>query len=156
MVLLAALIACQSSTGFSSTPPENDGVDGTPILTLSAQEVLIQDADVGFSKSGELTGTNSGDGNLKVYEVSVLDDTAQVLYFEEPEETLTLGPAQSLTWRVVATLQEAEPASATLRIRTSDPEANDLRIPIQIYPTGYVPPEDTGGGDSGTDSGASG
>jgi hypothetical protein len=148
-LVLAALIACQSSTGFSSNPNENEGVEGTPILTLSAQELLILDAEVGFSRSGELTGTNTGDGNLKIYEVSVLDDAAQVMYFEEPDQTLTLAPTQSLTWRVVATLETAEPASATLRIRTSDPAANDLRIPIDVYPVGQAPPDDTGGSDTG-------
>jgi hypothetical protein len=158
MLILAALQGCAATTGFSSTPEENEGVQGNAVLALSDDALVILDAQVGYSRDGSLTATSAGDGNLLVYEVALLDNTEQIFYFEEPESTLTVAPGQALTWRVVATLEREEPAFATLRVRTNDPAANDLRVPVSVYPSGQEPPEDSGAGpadDTGDSGGAS-
>jgi hypothetical protein len=157
MTLALLLFACGSNaTGLSAPPDEQEGVVGTVTLSLSADQILILDAQVGYSKDAAVTATSAGDADLKVYEVNLLDNAAQIFYFEEPESQLVLAPGQSVDWRVVATLPTEEPAFATLRIRTSDPDASELRLPVAAYPIGQEPPEDTGGQDSGgQDSGGS-
>lgn len=150
MSLALLLLACGSNaTGLSAPPDEQEGVVGTATLSLSATEILILDAQVGYSKNGAVTATSAGDADLKVYEVNLLDNAEQIFYFEEPESQLVIAPGQSLEWRVVATLPREEPAFASLRIRTSDPDASEIRLPVSAYPVGQEPPDDTGGQDSG-------
>ncbi|MDP2307255.1 MAG: hypothetical protein Q8P18_14610 [Pseudomonadota bacterium] len=147
--LVAFLVGCApQDTTLTNGGDTNDIVTGTGRMTLSVTELVISDIQVDYSKSGTFTIESVGDGNLQIYEIRIVADADDAFYFSE-EEDIELAPGQtSDPYSVTADLSEAEPSYGELRLRTSDPDAASLILPLSAFPEGYVPPEDTGG-DSG-------
>lgn len=149
--LAALLVGCvPTDTSLTSGGDTNDIPVGTGRMTLSVQEVVITDIQVGYSKSGPFTIESVGDANLQIYQIRIVADADDVFYFDEVEEVdeVELAPGQSVDYTVNADLSVAEPSVGELRLRTSDPDAAALILPLAAYPEGYVFPEDTGA-DSG-------
>jgi hypothetical protein len=77
-----------------------------------------------------------------VYEISVIEG-GKVFYVEDVAE-FGLEPKEHREFDVVATLTApTKPTDGTLRIKTSDADAIDFRMPLHAEPA----PEDSGGAD---------
>lgn len=154
LTALLLLVGCSpTDTTLTNGNGNDDVVSGTGAMTIDKPEITIADIEVGYSKSEQFTITSTGDANLRIYEIRIVADASDVFFFEEVEE-VELAPTQTATYTVVADLAVAEPAEGQLRVRTSDPDNAALIVPLHAYPTGYVPPEDTGGADTGSDTAA--
>lgn len=145
---LSVLAGCQpGDTSFHNGDGNDDVVTGTSRLVVNVTELVIDDMQIGYAKSGTITLESVGDSTLKVYEIGLVSNQGGVFYtaaFEKGAE-LELPPTETHNITVTATLPTAEPAYGELRVRTSDPDATSVSIPLHAYPHGYVPPEDTGG-----------
>ncbi|HND29662.1 MAG TPA: hypothetical protein PLA94_06660 [Myxococcota bacterium] len=95
--------------------------------------------------------SNTGDAALSIYAIELIGNDD--IFFFEKREDLEFAPGVSDSYAVAATLTTNEPAEAQLRVTSNDLENRDLRVLIHAWPVGYVPPEDSGGSDSGGDSG---
>lgn len=149
MLLILSVIACSgNNTGFSSNPDEVDGPAGDAAVVIRPLELVWTDLDVGYSYSQDLTLESTGTGDLIVYDIRIVADALDAFFVDEIEDlVMPSGDVQSFP--VVADLEVAKPASGTLRIRTNDVNAIEVLVPLNAYPAGYAPPEDTGG-DSGS------
>ncbi|MFN7147477.1 MAG: hypothetical protein ACK4YP_27165 [Myxococcota bacterium] len=154
LAVLVLLAGCgPQDTAFSNGNGDPDLPTGTGRMEIDQTEITVQNIDVGYSKSAQFTITSVGDANLLLYEIRVVTDVDDVFYFDEVED-VELAPEQSATYSVVADLEVDAPSVGELRIRTNDPDYANLIVPLNAWPEGYVPPEDTGGGgDTGADTG---
>ncbi|MFZ5479836.1 MAG: hypothetical protein ACOZNI_23935 [Myxococcota bacterium] len=143
--MLWTLIACATDTGVGTTPQDQEVVDGSGGIEVSPAELLIEDCDVGYAKSGSLTVTSTGDANLLIYTAGIVSG-GSVFYTtaDEDLEGAELAPGQTAPITIAATLPTDEPAEGVLRLHTNDPENIDLDVVLTAWPVGYVPPEDTG------------
>jgi hypothetical protein len=152
-IALVVLVGCApQDTTLGNGNDQNDVVTGTGRMQLDPEALTIQDIEVGYSKSGDFTITSVGDADFILSEAKIVADASDVFYFDEVED-VRLAPGQSATYTVVADLDEATAADGQLRLKTNDPDASTYLLDLHAWPLGYVPPEDTGGGDSGGDSG---
>lgn len=150
-----ALTACDGGeTGFTNTPDDATGDQGNGVAEIIPTEIHLEDLDweQGISQSAQIKVTNAGDANLKIYSYGLSDSADGVLYAEE-ESNLELSPGADREFTVVATLEEFAQAVGEVRIRTSDSDAIDVRIPVTASPLGWEG-DDTGTADgSGTGGG---
>lgn len=147
MWMLLGLACTQNSTGLGTVSKGSEGVTGDPLLSWTPEEVIIQDCPLNEARSGSLEVSNSGDAALSIYAIELIGNE-DIFYFDKRED-LEFAPGVSDSYAIAATLTTDAPAEGELRITSNDPENRDLRVPIQAWPVGYVPPEDSGGGDSG-------
>ncbi|MES2638775.1 MAG: hypothetical protein V4850_04815 [Myxococcota bacterium] len=151
ILALTFLVGCgPQDTGLTNGNNDNDIVNGTGRMTLSVTELVIEHIVLGFSQSAQFTVESVGDANLQIYEMRIVADTDDVFFFNELEN-LEMAPGQSESYSVVADLTVDAPSYGELRLRTSDPDAAALILPLHAYPEGYVPPEDTDTEDTDTE-----
>lgn len=150
--LFAGAVGCDAETGFSKadTPPVTQ--EGSGEIDVQPPEIRIEDIDWegGIAKGQLVAITNLGDNNLRVHDVSLISNAGGALYLEEVDD-LNLAPGATAEFSVVATLTTFEPVESALRIQSGDVDESNLSIPILALPEGYVPTDDTGASDSGTD-----
>ena len=152
MMLLMAWMACTpTSTGLGTISQVSEAEEGDPVLSWSPAELIIKDCPLNEARSGSLELSNMGDAALSIYAIELIGND-DIFYFEKRED-LEFAPGVSDSYAVAATLTTNEPVDAQLRVTSNDVENRDLRIVIHAWPVGYVPPEDSGGSDSGGDSG---
>ena len=150
ILALTFLVGCgPQDTGLTNGNNDNDIVTGTGRMTLSVSELVIENIELGFSQSSQFTIESVGDANLLIYEIRIVADPDDVFYFDELEDA-ELAPGQSSSHSVNADLTVDAPSYGELRLRTSDPDAAALILPLSAYPEGYVPPEDTDTEDTDT------
>jgi hypothetical protein len=152
ILALTFLVGCSpQDTGLTNGNNDNDIVTGTGRMTLSVPEIVIEHIELGYSKSASFTIESVGDGNLLIYEIRIVADADDVFFFDEVENA-ELAPGQtSEPYSVNADLTVDAPSYGELRLRTSDPDAAALILPLHAYPDGYVPPEDTDTEDTDTE-----
>ncbi|HNC94532.1 MAG TPA: hypothetical protein PKY30_05415 [Myxococcota bacterium] len=152
MMLLMAWMACTpTSTGLGTVTKVSEGVEGDPVLSWTPEELIIKDCPLNEARSGSVEISNTGDAALSIYAIELIGNDD--IFFFEKREDLEFAPGVSDSYAVAATLTTNEPAEAQLRVTSNDLENRDLRVLIHAWPVGYVPPEDSGGSDSGGDSG---
>lgn len=149
-LLALGLVGCaQTDTGLGTGNTGDDTiVTGTGRMELDKTEIVISDIELGYSKSESFTVTSVGDANLQIYEIRIVADVTDSFYFDEVDD-VELAVGQTASYTVVADLNSDAPAEGELRLKTSDPDANALIVPLYAYPQGYEPPEDTGAQDTG-------
>jgi hypothetical protein len=147
IALMFLTMACDSSTGLRVPKDSGPEVLGTVVLQLSAESLDIYDATVGVGRSGTVVATSAGDADLQLYEVKIVDDPGDQFFMQEFDDTVALGPAETLDLTIVATLAAEEPATCRIRVRSDDPNATEVFIPVNAWPLGW----DTS--DSGGDAG---
>ncbi len=147
MFLLSILVACGGDSSFTGRSKVPDAPDGDAVLQLEPAEVTIEDIDPLYAKSGTVTLTSIGTGDLLVYEARMVENPDGVFFFEtvETSDDMSIAVGASVTWYVTATLQEPTAVDGTLRIRTNDPAATNVLVPVHARPLGWVDPGDTGG-----------
>ena len=146
-----ALFACGGAeTGFTNTPDDATGDLGTGVAEITPLEIFMDDVnwEEGISQSAQIKVTNTGDANLKLYSFGLSNSAEGVLYAED-EDGLELSPGSDREFTVVATLTTFEQMEGEVRVRTSDSDAIDVRIPVTITPVGWEGGSDEGGGDDG-------
>ncbi len=150
MLLLSLLFACSADTGFAPKAPTPEAPVGDAVASFSTTEILITDIDPQYSKSGRVTLTSSGTGPLEVYEARLVENPERAFYMEgiDTQDGVVLAPGGALDFQVAVTLPGPVALDGTLRVRTSDPEASAVLIPVRARPVGW-----TEEGDSGGDSG---
>jgi hypothetical protein len=157
MLLLPLLVACGGDASFVGRTKVPDAPDGDAVLQLEPAEVFIEEIDPLYAKSGTLTLTSTGTADLLVYEARMVENPDGVFYFEtvETNDDMAIPAGATVTWYVTATLSGPVAADGTLRIRTNDPAATNVLVPVHARPVGWVDPGDTGGADTG-DTGSEG
>lgn len=154
LAVLVLLAGCgPQDTAFSNGNGDPDLPTGTGRMEIDKTEILVENINVGYSQSEQFTIKSVGDANLLIYEIRVVTDVDDVFFFDEVED-LEFPPGQEETYSVVADLEVDAPSDGELRIRTNDRDYANLIVPLHAWPEGYVPPEDTGGGDTGEDTGS--
>ena len=151
MLLMAAMACTPTSTGLGTVSKVSEGVEGDPLLVWTPTELIIQDCPLNEARSGSVEISNTGTAALSIYAIELIGDD-DIFYFEKRED-LEFATGVSDSYAVAATLTTNEPAEAQLRVTSNDQENRDLRITVHAWPVGYVPPADSGGSDSGGDSG---
>ena len=153
MFLLSVLVACGGDSSFSGRTKVPDAPDGDAMLQLDPAEVFIEDIDPLYAKSGTITLTSTGTADLLVYEARMVENPEGVFYFEtvETSDDMAIAVGATVTWYVTATLAAPEAVDGTLRIRTNDPAATSVLVPVHARPLGWVEGGDTGdSGDNGS------
>ena len=136
-VLFAA--ACGNDAGFSQGGDDNVDEQGTGVAEFLPTELVYEDCEPGIANGKPFKITNIGENTLTVYEISVI--SGGLVFFVEDVEQFGLEPKDSREFQVVATLEEPmEPTDGVLRIKTSDPDAQDFQMPLHAEPA----PEDSG------------
>lgn len=134
--------ACGGDNGFSSGGNDPSTEEGTGTAEFLPTEMSFEDCEPNISYSQPFKVTNVGENTLSVYEIAVIEG-GPVFYVEDIDE-FVLEPTEDREFNVVATLTAPmAPIDGTLRIKTSDPEAVDFRMPLHAEPA----PKDTGGVD---------
>jgi hypothetical protein len=132
-IVLAGAVLCAgcagSETGIGSDGNNLEGPVGEPVAAISPTEIVWDAAPVGYSVTADLSIANSGDGNLEVYEISLLSDSSDSFVFDNVAD-VTLEPDASQTWSVTCDLEEAITAEASLRIRTNDDTQVEVIVPL--------------------------
>lgn len=131
--LLAAGCAPQD-TGFGTGTDDPVGQTGDPIAEITPAELVWTDVDVGYSFVEELTITNVGDGDLAIYEIAILTDPSEA-FLLDTAANITLEPAAQQSWQVTCDLATDAVAEGTLRVRTNDPAATEVVVPMTCTPT---------------------
>lgn len=133
-MLVLALLACgQPDVNLGSNTDDNTGLTGSAVAEITPAELVWTDADVGFSSVLDLTITSVGDGDLEVYEIALMNDTTGTYVFDRVRDE-TIAPGEAKTWPVTCDLEEAITAEANLRVRTNDPDATEVSVPLSCSP----------------------
>ncbi len=141
MALLAA--ACGGDNGFSQGNNDPATEAGTGVAEFLPTEIVFPECKPLITNSQFLKVTNVGENTLTVYEVSVIEG-GPIFQIEDIAQ-FTLEPKEEREFIPRATLPDDQPADGTLRVKTSDAEAQDFQIPLHAEPA----PPDTGMDDSG-------
>lgn len=133
-VCAALLVGCGGSeTGIDAKDGTHTGTTGDPVADISPAEIVWDAAPVGYSVSEQLSITNVGDGVLEIYEISLLNDTTDTFVFDNVSN-VELEAGLGDTWEVTCDLEQDSPATASLRIRTNDPEKVEVTVPLTCNP----------------------
>lgn len=133
-VCAALLAGCGGSeTGIDAKDGTNPAPTGDPVAEISPTEIVWDAAPVGYSVSETLSITNTGDGVLEVYEISLLNDTTDTFVFDNVAD-VELDPGLGDSWEVTCDLEQDSPATAALRIRTNDPKQVEVQVPLTCNP----------------------
>lgn len=136
------VLGCKPDHGFSPSDGDVDNVEGNGAIELSPESIVFTDMEVGATYSDYLKATSTGENNLEIEEIRILNSGGGVFYMEEKED-LVLAPGTSKEFTITATLAEATLAEGSLRIKS-----NDLDMPVIEYALQAVPlggdPQDTG------------
>ncbi len=142
--LLAALLACQGDTGFSTNQQDVQTDLGDPGLSYSPQEITFTDLEVGPSYSKPLSFQATGDADLVIYLVSVTGDSSMAFSVYGAEEDLRIAPGDSAEITVLATLSQAAPATAELLVQSNVSDMLEFTIPLSAWPADRQGAGDTG------------
>ena len=135
-MLLIVILACgQPDTTFAGSGGDDDpsGLDGTATASITPAELVWTGVDVGYSSELQLTIASVGDGDLTVYDLSLLNDTTESFVFDRVED-LTLAPGESESFDVTCDLESAITAEATIRVRTNDATQTEVSVPLTCSP----------------------
>lgn len=136
--LLALLPACAIDSGANTGGGGGkDSGDSTVLIDVQPNPMTISDCDPGFSKSADLTITAAGGGDLTIYEAKIVEDPSDAFSFEELADAIIVA-GESGVWPVSAGLPDANPAFATLRIRSDAPASDTINVPLCAFPTGWT------------------
>jgi hypothetical protein len=131
--------ACGGDAGFSQGNDDPSDEQGVGQAEFYPTELSFVDCEPEISNSLPFKITNIGENTLTVYEIAVIQG-GPVFFVEEVDE-FGLEPEEQREFLVVATLAPPmAPADGVLRVKTSDPEAQDFQIPLHAEPA----PKDSG------------
>lgn len=132
---LLFLGACATDAGVGGGQDTELAGDG--VMSLAPVPMIFTDLDAGFSSSQDLVVTNTGTGDLTIYDAALVADPSDAFDFVEVDEDLILEAGASQSWIVSATLPGTDMASGTLRIRSNDAAATQVDVALCAYPAGY-------------------
>jgi len=147
---LPLLAACSSETGFGNNNPGDINQEGNAKadFTPTVEEgVEFADLTLGVTRSEILQITSSGENNLVVYEIRI-KDSADGAFYTDDEEDVTLAPGIAREFPMTATLLAEGYVEGSVRIKTNDPDALSVEVPLRAWTTGSGP-DDTGPDDTG-------
>lgn len=134
MLLLAFLACGEPDTTFANPGDDTaSGVEGTATASITPAELVWTAVDVGYSSVLQLTIASVGDGDLVLYDLSLLNDTTESFVFDRVED-LTLAPGESETFDVTCDLETAITAEANIRVRTNDTTQAEVSVPLTCSP----------------------
>ncbi len=148
------LFACDGGeTGFQNTSEDATGAQGNGLAEITPLEIELDEMnwEEAISQSAQIKVSNIGDANLKIYDFGLSNSADGVLYADD-DSNIELSPGSEREFTVVATLEVNDQIEGELRVRTSDPDNIDVRIPVLVTPMGWEG-SDEGGGDEGGDDG---
>ncbi|MBN1336992.1 MAG: hypothetical protein JXB39_13625 [Deltaproteobacteria bacterium] len=143
---LVLLAACTGETHFQNADPDDVQQEGDAQAGITPLELEFPDLEIAVAKSRLIQVVSMGETDLVVQEIRVIDSAGGVFYCAEEEDVL-LAPGVEREFSVVATLYEEGLVEGTLRLKTNDPDALSVNIPLQAWTEGYEP-SDTGPDDS--------
>ncbi len=127
-MLTLILMACTGASSGAQDPADDSSPSG--VATFSAEELVWTGLTVGFSEVRPLDVLNTGSGLLDVTDAAIVTDPGGV--FSVDFTAVSLEPDDKVTMLVSALLTEDAPATGELRVRTSDPSATEVLIPLVV------------------------
>ncbi len=128
------VLGCAQETELSNTDDGGDQQVGNGLMEFSPEQIEFKDLEQGITRSVNLTIYSKGENALMVYEVRILNSGEGVFYVEEKED-LSLAPDTEAEFPVTASMSDwAKAVEGSLRVKTNDPDALTVEIPLIGYP----------------------
>ena len=120
-------IACTGESDTSIT------VDREPGIVVVQPEMLnFGEQEFQTSTSLSLTLSNRGTGTLQLYDFDFIDNAQRPHWNVDGGLSGFLEPEQEISVQVTANPQSLDNPSTGLRIRSDDPERQEITVPLQI------------------------
>ncbi len=122
---------------FSNDPDENplvvklrgEGV-GEPDIAVDPAKLDFGEVQVGKERDLKVTVSNEGTVNLEVSDLQLTGADADQWEIVDGETPFTIAPAESEDIKLSFTLTSAGQKTATLQIRSNDPDEDPIEIPL--------------------------
>ena len=139
LVLFSFIIACnRADQSFSATNTDIIGDQGTISMEWSPSELVFMDMEPGFTYSGTIIVTSTGENVLQISKVDVTNSADGIFYTDTSSNTdITLGTDVSRDFIITAQINDNNAYIGEARIKGNDPSHRDVRIPLCAFPKDY-------------------